>query len=160
MPDQTRKYEGLFLFGTRSTVNVDGATDLIRGFLEKHGAAVHVLRRWDERKLAYEVAKQTRGLYLLSFFEAPPSAITNVEREVRLNDDVLRCLITDADHLSAAEVEAMQPQKPAPKPVVEEDDEGGDPPRRRRLDDEESEGAEASDDRDTADEDAEEPALA
>jgi small subunit ribosomal protein S6 len=123
-----RKYEGLFLFGTASTVKVDDAQALVRGFLEKHGATVHVLRKWDDRRLAYEVKKESRGLYLLSFFEAPPSAVDHVNREVNLNDTVLRCLITDADHLSAAEVEAMQPQKPAPR-KTREDEEGYSGPR-------------------------------
>lgn len=117
-----RKYEGLFLFGTGSTSNVDAATTLVRSFIEKHGGNVHVLKKWDDRKLAYEVKKQSRGLYLLSFFEAPTTAVEAINREVNLNDEVLRCLITDADHLSAAEVDKMEPQKPQPKPEL--DDEG------------------------------------
>ena len=126
-PD-TRNYEGLFLFGTASTAKVDDAVALIRGFIEKHGGTVAVLKKWDDRKLAYEVDKQTRGLYLLSYFAAPPSSITAIEREVRLNDTVLRCMILDGSHLSAEEVENMQPQKPEPRPERSpegEDDRGG-----------------------------------
>lgn len=127
----TRHYEGLFLFGTASTSNVESATTLIRSFIEKHGGTVHVLKKWDDRKLAYEVKKQTRGLYLLSFFEAPTASVEAINREVNLNDEVLRCLITDAEHLSTAEVDKMEPQKPEPKPELDEE---GRPIRRRPAD--------------------------
>ena len=118
----TRKYEGLFLFGTNYTSQVDDAIKIVRSAVEKAGGKVHVLKKWDDRKLAYEVKKQSRGLYLLSFFEAETSAIATIERELRLGGEMLRCLITDGSHLSADEVEKMEPQKPEPKPEL--DDEG------------------------------------
>ena len=146
--NDTRNYEGLFLFGTASTSNVDEASSTIRGFIEKHGGSVHVLKKWDDRKLAYEVDKQTRGLYLLSFFEAPPSSVGAIEREVNLNDTVLRCLITDASHLSTAEVEAMEPQKPEPKPEMDEE---GRPVRRRPADEDDSGSDDEGDSNDDGD---------
>ena len=132
MADATRNYEGLFLFGTSYTSKVDDALGIVRGFLEKHGANPLVLRKWDDRKLAYEIDKQTRGLYVLCFFSSPPASISQIEREVRLSDRVMRCMILDGSHLSAQEVEEAQPQKPEPRPernrpegFGEEDDRGG-----------------------------------
>ena len=125
----TRNYEGLFLFGTAFTSKVDDALSTVRGFIEKHGGSPAVLKKWDDRKLAYEVEKQTRGLYVLTYFAAPPGSIKPIEREVNLSPDVLRCMILDGSHLSAAEVEAMVPQKPEPKPerqsLGDDDDRGG-----------------------------------
>lgn len=126
-PTITRKYEGLFLFGTNYTADVDGALDVVRSLIEKNGGNVLVLKKWDDRKLAYEIRKQTRGLYVIVYFEAPPSAITSIDRDVRLGNDVLRCMITDGNHLSAEEVEKMEPQKPEPRELDEE----GRPIRRR-----------------------------
>ncbi len=110
-----RNYEGMFLFGTAATANVDAALATVRGFIEKHGGSVHVLKKWDDRKLAYEVEKQQRGLYVLAFFNAPTSAVAQIEREVRLSDEVLRVLILDGSHLSVEEVEAMTPERPEPR---------------------------------------------
>ena len=112
----TRDYEGMFLFGTAATSNVDGALDTVRGFIEKHGGRIHVLKKWDDRKLAYEIAKQQRGLYIMAYFNAPTSAVTQIERDCRLSDDVLRALILDGTHLSVEEVEAMTPERPEPRP--------------------------------------------
>ena len=129
MADTTRNYEGLFLFGTSFTSKVDAALSIVRGFLEKHGGSPAVLKKWDDRKLAYEIDKQTRGLYVLTYFAAPPGSIKPIEREVNLSPDVLRCMILDGSHLSAEEVEAMVPQKPEPKPerqsLGDDDDRGG-----------------------------------
>ena len=129
MADSTRNYEGLFLFGTAATSKVDDAMSTVRGFIEKHGGSTSVLKKWDDRKLAYEIDKQTRGLYVLSYFAAPPASIKAIEREVNLSPTVLRCMILDGTHLSVEEVEAMVPQKPEPRPerpaTGEEDDRGG-----------------------------------
>lgn len=118
----TRDYEGMFLFGTAATANVDGAMGTIRGFIEKHGGNIHILKKWDDRKLAYEIAKQQRGLYILAYFNAPTSAVTQIERECRLSDDVLRALILDGTHVSVEEVEAMTPERPEPRPERGEGD--------------------------------------
>ena len=124
----TRKYEGLFLFGTSYTAQIEAALTVVRSAVEKHGGKVLVLKKWDDRKLAYEIKKQTRGLYVIAFFEAEPGAIVSIERELRLGGETLRSLITDGNHLSAAEVEKMEPQKPEPKGEVDEE---GRPIRRR-----------------------------
>lgn len=115
-PQNVRDYEGMFLFGTAFTANVDEALSTVRGFIEKHGGSIHVLKKWDDRKLAYDIKKQQRGLYVLAFFRAPTSAVTHIERECRLSDTVLRALILDGSHLTVEEVEAMAPQRPEPRP--------------------------------------------
>jgi small subunit ribosomal protein S6 len=122
MSDDLRKYEGLFLFPASASANIDDATGLVRSYVEKHGGKLHILKKWDDRKLAYEINKQARGVYILSFFEAPGSAVEAINREVNLGDQILRCLITDASHLSAEEVDNMKPQKPAPRKKTDDDD--------------------------------------
>ncbi len=140
--DESRAYEGLFLFGSSASANLDDTMSSVRTLIEKHGGTADVLRKWDDRKLAYEVKKQTRGVYISTFFHAPPPAIEAINREVNITDDILRCLITDASHLSAAEVEAMQPQKPAPR--KSRDDDGPRRPAAERA--EEAEAYSDSDD--------------
>ena len=141
MADQTRDYEGLFLFGTAATANAEQAQNTVKGFIEKHGGNIQVLKNMGDRKLAYEVAKQARGLYIYSFFGAAPGAIAAIEREVRLSDDVLRCLITDGSHLTLAEAQAMELQKPEVRTEAAGDDRG----LRRRPSDEDEDLSDDSD---------------
>jgi small subunit ribosomal protein S6 len=110
--DNTYQYEGLFLFGTAATVDVDGAVKQIGDLIAKHGGETLLLKKWDERKLAFEIKKNKRGLYVLAFFKAPGTAVDKLSRDVNLSETILRCLITDATHLSLDEMKAQEPQQP------------------------------------------------
>jgi small subunit ribosomal protein S6 len=107
---KTRQYEGMFLLGPGATADPTAALNIARGMIERHGGQVMVIKKWDERKLYYEIKKQKRGTYIIAYFTAPSTAITPLEREVKLSDDVLRVLITDASHLNQQEMEAVEPQ--------------------------------------------------
>jgi small subunit ribosomal protein S6 len=109
------QYEAMFLFGSNFSADVDGAIKLARGIIEKHEGQVIVVKKWDERKLAYEISGQKRGLYIVCFFKAPGSAIVGIERDVSLSDQVMRVLVTKADHLNADEMAAVEPQPIQPR---------------------------------------------
>lgn len=107
---RTRQYEGMFLFGAGALQELNGAQATVRGIIEKYGGEILVLKKWDERKLAYETNKQKRGVYIIAYFKAPTTALTSIERDVKLSEEVLRVLITDAEHLNKTEMEAVEPQ--------------------------------------------------
>jgi small subunit ribosomal protein S6 len=109
------QYEGMFLLGP-SGADADKAIALVRGMIEKHGGQIQVIKKFDERKLAFEIGKQKRGTYILAFFKALGSAISPLERDVKLSEDVLRVLVTSADHLNETEMAAVEPQPIAPPP--------------------------------------------
>ena len=92
------------------------AVAIVRGMIEKHGGQIQVIKKWDERKLAFEIGKQKRGTYIIAFFKALGSTIVPLERDVKLSEDVLRVLITTADHLNETEMAAVEPQPIAPPP--------------------------------------------
>ena len=69
-------YEGMFVLDDkRANENWDGVTKEVRGLLEKHGARLYNLERWDERRLAYRIKGRSRGVYVLTGFLAPGTAI-------------------------------------------------------------------------------------
>jgi small subunit ribosomal protein S6 len=110
-----KQYEGMFLLGP-SGADAEKAVTLVRGMIEKHAGTILVIKKWDERKLAYEIGKQKRGTYIVAFFNAPGAAIAQIERDVKLSEEVLRVLITSADHLNKDEMAAVEPQPIAPPP--------------------------------------------
>ena len=91
------------------------ASRTVRGIIERHGGKILVIKKWDERKLAYEIKKQKRGLYVIAYFTAPGNAVAPIERDVNSREEVLRVLITDADHLNQNEMEAVEPQPIQPR---------------------------------------------
>ncbi|MEM6552437.1 MAG: 30S ribosomal protein S6 [Planctomycetota bacterium] len=108
MADTTpRLYEGMFLVNLQAlSGDLDGALQEVRSMLDRAGAEVLTLGRWEERKLAYPVAGQKRGVFLLSLFKVEPVQIANIERDCNLSDAVLRVLMTRADHMGEVELEA------------------------------------------------------
>lgn len=87
-------YEGMFLLDPARAAKDWAETEgLVTGVLGRYGAKILIKDRWDERKLAYPVKKQRRGTYLLAYFDAPSTAVSEVRRDLLLTDGVLRFLI-------------------------------------------------------------------
>ena len=112
VPAETKKkqYEAMFLLPAGANTELEKSQQTIRGIIERHGGEVIVLKKWDERKLMYEIKAQKRGLYIISYFRAPGTAVSAIERDVNLSEDILRVLVTDAEHLSEGEMNAVEPQ--------------------------------------------------
>jgi small subunit ribosomal protein S6 len=60
---------------------------------EQHGCSDVVVDEWGKRRLAYAVKKFTDGFYVLINFEAAPAEIKEIDRVLKINDEVLRHLI-------------------------------------------------------------------
>jgi small subunit ribosomal protein S6 len=99
-------YEGHFLLNQQAVSGDFGATvEFVREVFKRAEAELLVLRKWEDRKLAYEISGQKRGIYLLAYFKARGSQIANIERDCNLSEQVLRCLIIRADHIGETELE-------------------------------------------------------
>lgn len=115
MADAQTQYEGMFLLPPSASTDADAPIKLVTGIIEKHEGKIIFIKKWDERKLAYEIKKQKRGTYIVAFFTAPGKAIAQIERDVNLSDDVLRVLVLNADHLNKEEMEKVEPQPIQPR---------------------------------------------
>lgn len=106
------------------------AKGVVTAALEKHGGKVHTARRWDERRLAYPIAKRQRGTYLLTYFDMEQGGLPPLARDLELSEPVLRHLILQAEVVPETEVELTQaeaaddfvvPAPPADDAVDEEE---------------------------------------
>lgn len=84
-------YECLVLFDTTKIAgNQDAAKNTVHATLQKHGAEILASRNWDERKLAYPIDGQKKGLYYLAYFKADSSKIDPIQGDFKLNEQILR----------------------------------------------------------------------
>jgi len=138
-PVAATKYEAMFLFPPPGTTDVEAMTNMAKGIIERHGGKILHIKRWDERKLAYEIKRQKRGTFIIAYYEGPGASVSAIERDVNLSEDILRVLVTTADHLSQKEMEAVEPQPIQPReerapwdrPDFNKPMRGGDRPPRR-----------------------------
>ncbi len=54
------------------------------------GGSVEKLDVWGRRRLAYEIAKNTEGIYAVIDVQTTPTAVAELDRQLRLNESVLR----------------------------------------------------------------------
>lgn len=114
----THLYEGMFLLDNREAKKgFEASRDRVAGLITKHGGAPRLVRKWDERKLAYEIKKQKRATYMLAYFDAPFDAVTKIEREAQLTEAFLRVLILRAESVPAKVME--EPHDASIAPAVE-----------------------------------------
>jgi len=102
----TRLYECMFLISQAEAANLNNALDHIREVLGRGDAEIVAMRKWDERRLAYEIDKQKRGVYLLAYLKAGGNSLATLDRELTLSELVMRHLITRADHLTEEQMQA------------------------------------------------------
>lgn len=86
-----RRYETLVLM--HPEIGEPGMKDLaarIRTLIEAQEAVVGQVQEWGVRDLAYLLAKQRRAFYVLFEYRATPRALAEVERNLKLMENVLR----------------------------------------------------------------------
>lgn len=99
-------YEAMFLLGQAAAADLTGSLEHLRELFKRNHIEVLAMRKWDERRLAYEIKKQKRGLYILAYFKAPSEHMTHFERDCNLSEKLLRTLVLRADHLGLDEINA------------------------------------------------------
>jgi small subunit ribosomal protein S6 len=102
---KTVLYEGMFLINQQTGGDLAESLDFIREILTRANAEIVVLRKWDERRLAFPIEGQKRGLYILALFRVPGVQIANIERDCNLSEKVMRAMMIRADHLGETEIE-------------------------------------------------------
>lgn len=104
-------YEAMFVLSQAVAADLTSAIAHIRGIIEKAGGSVVSMKKWDERKLAYEIAKQKRAYFLLVYFQAPAVRMHEIERSCNLSEQIMRNLIIKAEHISLEEMQAADGSK-------------------------------------------------
>jgi small subunit ribosomal protein S6 len=87
----SERYEVLFI--VRPDVGDAGLKEQVtraRQVLEQQGATSVTVHDWGLRDLAYDIAGHSRGAYVLIEYEAMPPAVRELERTLKLSDNVMR----------------------------------------------------------------------
>lgn len=87
------KYESVIIINP--SVDEDKLKSLIDKFsdlINKHGK-VEKVDTLGKKKLAYEIKKNKEGIYTVIYFEAEPTLITELERNYRITDEVIKFIV-------------------------------------------------------------------
>ena len=86
-----------------SAQQVEGLTDMIQAVLEENGGKITKNEYWGLKSLAYRVKKNRKGHYSLLNIDASHEAVSELERRISLNDDIIRHMTIRVDEHEAEE---------------------------------------------------------
>jgi small subunit ribosomal protein S6 len=91
MVGRKREYETIYILRPDSTNDVIGQVNTkARTVIEAGGGTIIKIDNWGKRKLAYEVRKQLKGIYLFFSYLGTAGLVEELERNLRLTDSVIR----------------------------------------------------------------------
>ncbi len=97
-PGTAREYETTYIL--RPNTPNEGVAEVnsrIKGIIEGMGGKIIKVDNWGKRRLAYEVAKERKGIYLYWNYLAQPGVVEETERNLRMLDSVIRYLTVKVD---------------------------------------------------------------
>lgn len=88
------KYELALVVSAKIEDDARTATvEKAKEYITRAGGTVTEVEEWGKKRLAYEIQKMREGYYYFIQFEADPTAPAEIERHVRIMDNVLRYLV-------------------------------------------------------------------
>jgi small subunit ribosomal protein S6 len=91
-----------------SGAQVDALADTFTQLIADNGGEVKKREYWGLRNLTCRMRKNRKGHYVLLNLSAPPAAVTELERTMRINEDVIRYLTIRVDELEDGPSVVMQ----------------------------------------------------
>ncbi len=87
---------------------VENLAESLAGFVTEGGGKVTKTEYWGLRNLAYRIKKNRKGHYVLMNIDSPHDAVAEMERNMRLNEDIIRFMTLRVDELQEGPSAVMQ----------------------------------------------------
>lgn len=111
METTTKKklYEAMFLVDSAQASDWDKIIATLETVLKKADSEIVSIRKWDDRKLAYEINGKARGTYILCYFRADGGKVREIEKAVQLSEQIMRVLVLCAEGREKEDIEKDTP---------------------------------------------------
>lgn len=111
---------------------VEDTVEKVKEKITKQGGEILKSENWGTRKLAYELNKRDKGIYILLLFKSPPSTILELERFCKVTDTVIKFMVVRlqkkkqieavmASLTKAAAETAIKEASPAAEEIIPQD---------------------------------------
>jgi len=107
-----RDYETIFILNPNLEEEDAEKVNLrMQDVLKSSGGELLRVEKWGKRRLAYEVQKQKKGEYVLLRYQSEPAAVTELERNMKLADQVIKFMTVKLEKEMIENEAAVQKQK-------------------------------------------------
>ena len=122
-----KKYETIFILDPDlEEEHAQSTIEKVKKIITETNGEILKVEDWGKRKLAYEVKKKTKGHYILIHFLGSPTLLSELERNFRVMDPVIKFQSVRLD-----ERQASFSDRPLPEESSEEDSEADQPAGRQ-----------------------------
>lgn len=94
----TMNYEIMIITSTRVGENYDNEIEKYTEIINTNGGELKNVEKWGEKRLAYEISDMNSGLYSLLSFKGDKKTITELDRRMKIDENVLRHMIIRQAH--------------------------------------------------------------
>ncbi len=88
-----RVYEVMYIVKPIEDEQFEAVVSKFENLITANGGTVEKTDRWGKKRLAYEIQDLNEGLYVLVTFSAEPAAVKELDRVLKITDEVLRHMI-------------------------------------------------------------------
>lgn len=88
-----REYEMMYILNKAEEASIDASIEKYNGIIVAQDGEVNSTDKMGNRKLAYEIDKKTEGFYVLVRFVGEPKVANELNRVMKISEDVIRTLI-------------------------------------------------------------------
>lgn len=129
-------YEVMFIVrpDIESEEAVDQQIERYGSLVVNTGGEVTGVDKWGRRRFAFEINGFTEGYYVVIQFKSEPSTVTELDRVMRISDEIVRHLVVRLDESETAEAEAeveaeatVEAEEDAPESAQSEDEPASEP---------------------------------
>jgi small subunit ribosomal protein S6 len=116
-----KNYELLYIVHPDLEGSIEKITEKVAGFIVKAGGKVTSHEDLGKRKLAYKIAKNDFGIYSLVYFDVESTQLKDVERDLRLSEEIMRSMVVAVPVVSPVTLAKRKPRIKKEDVVVKKD---------------------------------------
>lgn len=108
-----RSYESVVIINAAlEDEQIEATISRLQEFITSHGGEIFDIDKWGRKRLAYPIQKAKSGYYVIFRYNAPTNLISLLERNFRLDENIIRYLTVVLDKFA---LEAIKKQKESSK---------------------------------------------
>lgn len=88
-----KAYELMYIIQPGEEELINATIEKFDNLIKNNGGVIEKTDRWGKKRLAYEIKDFTEGYYVLVNFNAEPKTVQEVERVMKITDEVIRHLL-------------------------------------------------------------------
>ena len=90
---KAKAYEIMYIVKPTTDELFEEVNEKFKTLIESNGGIVEKMDRWGKKRLAYEMDGFNDGLYVLITFNAEPACVKELDRVMKITDEILRHMI-------------------------------------------------------------------